>query len=349
MRIELDKIASSSRNASLAKSVVLSDKIVAKEGYIIAVRAMEEKSVYNQLELTTGRMTKIFKGDIIAVVLGERKALRGYAGVVPPEIKPGDILHMLNKGGVVGKCTSENPEFGPPMRLEVLGAILDFPSLENRIGVPANVMKKAIQLKPTLEFSVPVIAVSGTCMNAGKTSAACEIIKFLNKRGHRVGGAKLTGVSLMRDTLEMEDSGAVKSIDFTDAGAVSTTNADVVQIAKGVIHELNKAKVNCIVVELGDGIMGEYGVQSILADPELMRFAAVHVLCANDPVAAWGAREQMKLYNIAIDVMAGPVTDNFVGIDFVERTLRLPAINARTDGERLGELVRSKLFGPSES
>lgn len=345
MRIELDKISSSSRNASLAKSVVLTDKIVAREGYILAVKALEEKSVYNEIELTTGRMTKVFKGDILSVVLGERRALRGYAGIVPPQVNVGDILSLLNKGGVVGKCTSENHDLGPPLRVEVLGAILDFPSPDNRVGVPANVMKNAIPMRNTLEFTVPLVVVSGTCMNSGKTSAACEIIKILNKWGHRVGAAKVTGVSLMRDTLEMEDSGAVRCLNFTDAGIVSTTSCDVPSLAKGIVYELNKSKVNVIVVELGDGILGEYGVQSLLRDPELMRFVASHVMCANDPVAAWGAVEQFKLFGLNVDVMAGPVTDNFVGTHYVEEKLNIPAINARTDGIRLGEFIRSKVFG----
>ena len=62
-------------------------------------------------------------------------------------------------------------------------------------------------------------------MNAGKTFACGEIIRYLARRGNAVCGAKLTGVSLLRDTLSMVDRGAVKSLSFTDAGVVSTTGA----------------------------------------------------------------------------------------------------------------------------
>ena len=90
MKIKLDKIASSTRNCRLTQEVILSDDITAKDGYVIAVKTLEEKSVYNQLELVSGRMTRICKGDLIAGVLGERKALRGYTGVVPPSVRVGD-------------------------------------------------------------------------------------------------------------------------------------------------------------------------------------------------------------------------------------------------------------------
>ena len=60
-------------------------------------------------------------------------------------------------------------------------------------------------------------------MNAGKTAAACAMrAGVLSRAGYRVGGAKLTGVSLMRDTLAMRDYGAEVALDFTDAGIVCT-------------------------------------------------------------------------------------------------------------------------------
>ena len=39
-----------------------------------------EKSVYDRLELTSGRMAKINKGDVIAGTLGFRRALKGFVG-----------------------------------------------------------------------------------------------------------------------------------------------------------------------------------------------------------------------------------------------------------------------------
>lgn len=340
----LDKIASSTRNCRLGQEVILSDYIVPRSGYVIAVKALEEKSVYNQLELVSGRMTRICKGDLIAGVLGERRALRGYTGVVPEKVAVGDEINMLNLGGVLGRCISENPDLGPAMRAEVLGAVQVFPSIEDRVGVPAHIEMNAIPLKPSLERSVPLILVSGTCMSAGKTHACCKIIQSLSHAGLKVGAAKLTGVSLMKDTLDMADYGAERVLNFTDAGLVSTAGKAVTDVAKGLLHELNRGKLDAIVVELGDGILGEYGVQELLSDRQILSFARCQVCCANDPVAAWGAVEQLRKYGIVIDVMSGPATDNQVGVTFIEQALGVKGINARTHGAALGEFVRGKVW-----
>ena len=44
-------------------------------------------------------------------------------------------------------------------------------------------------------------------------------------------------------------------------------------------------------MELGDGIMGSYGVDSVLFDDELRNIPKAMMMAANDPVGAWGDRE----------------------------------------------------------
>ncbi|MDP3541182.1 MAG: hypothetical protein Q8T11_01790 [Elusimicrobiota bacterium] len=346
MKVTLDKIASTTRNARIPREVLLSDEIQAKEGMVLAVRVHGKKTVYNTLEDIYGRMIDLNDGDIIAAVLGTRRALRGYAGHVPESIKVGDKLDILNLGGVIGRCTSVNLEIGKPLQAEVLGQILSFPHLGERVGVPASIRTGAVAWSDKLEKSAPIIYVAGTCMNAGKTFACGEIIRFLARKGYRVGAAKLTGVSLLRDTMSMVDRGAIKGLSFTDAGVVSTTGAVSVPVAKGLINALNKEEPDCLVIELGDGIMGEYGVQEILKDPELMQAASAHVMCANDPVSAWGAVELFtNRFKLKVDVLSGPATDNAVGKEFIEGQVGVKAINARIEAEALGQFVEKAVFG----
>jgi len=346
MKVTLDKIASTTRNAKIPREVLLSDEIQAKEGMVLAVRVHGKKTVYNTLEDIHGRMIDLNDGDVIAAVLGTRRALRGYAGHVPASITVGDKLDILNLGGVIGRCTSVNLEIGKPLQAEVLGQILSFPHLGERVGVPASIKTGAIAWSDKLEKSAPIIYVAGTCMNAGKTFACGEIIRYLAKKGYRVGAAKLTGVSLLRDTMSMVDRGALKGLSFTDAGVVSTTGAVSVPVAKGLINALNKEELDCLVIELGDGIMGEYGVQDILKDAELMGAAAAHVMCANDPVSAWGAVELFThRFKLKVDVLSGPATDNAVGKEFIEGQIGVKAINARIEQEALGQFVEKAVFG----
>jgi hypothetical protein len=257
-------------------------------------------------------------------------------------VDAGDPLHLLNLGGVLGHCVSSNPGVGAPFEVEVLGQVLVFPQFGNRTGQPAFIQSGALPGKPGAG-PVPVVYVAGTCMNAGKTLAACALVRAFAQAGYKVGGAKLTGVSLMRDILAMQDYGAESIYDFTDAGVACTDPATAPQAARTIFTELAAKGVDLIIAETGDGILGEYGVQAVFSDPELRSWGAAHVLCANDPVGVEGGIRHMKEhFGIDVDVVAGPATDNRVGVRFVE-SLGLPAFNARNHPKDLGELVLAKV------
>jgi hypothetical protein len=348
-RVRLDRIASSTRNAALTPEVIVGDDIIAAEGYVLAVRILEDKSTYNTVEDVTGRMLSLRAGDMLAGTLGTRRALRGYAGMVPGHISVGDTLEVLNLGGILGRCTSVNPDIGPPFQAEVLGAILAFPELGDRIGRPAHIKDHAVPPADTLESTVPVVYVAGTCMNAGKTVAATELVRGFARSGLRVVAAKLTGVSLMRDALSMVDAGALAALTFNDVGVASTHAGVTVTTAKGIFNRLAGAKPDLIVAELGDGILGEYGVQDILHDAELMRVGAAYVMAAPDPVACWGATELMRSeFGLPITVITGPATDNEVGQVYIQSGLGLPAHNARRDAAGLLSVVRASLHAWAE-
>ena len=145
---------------------------------------------------------------------------------------------------------------------------------------------------------------------------------------------------------EVAEIVAVQALSFNDAGIVSTTDAVSMPVAKGLVNALNREEPDCLVVELGDGILGEYGVQAILADDELMNAGAAHILCATDPVAAWGAAELFKnRFKRKISVISGPTTDNAVGKEFIEKQIGVRALNARIEYEQLGQFVEQAVFG----
>src|SRR5919107_336913 len=186
-----------------------------------------------------------------------------------------------------------------------------FPAGGGGAAPPPNSRDPGAPAAETLERNVPVVYVAGTCMNAGKTIAATELVRGLTRGGLRVAAAKLTGVSLMRDALSMLDAGAVAALTFNDVGVASTHPGVTVVTAKGIFNRLAAAKPDVIVAELGGGILGEYGVQDILHDEALMRLGAAYVMAAPDPVACWGAAELMRAdFGLPITAMTGPATDN---------------------------------------
>jgi hypothetical protein len=339
MRITLDKIASVTGRLGLPREVEISAAVPAERGAVVVVEALEEKSVYGELELIGGRMARIIKGDRIAGVLGERQALKGYVGAIPAQIAAGDVLHVLNMGGVIGLCSSANSEVGQPLRVRVLGvALID--------GEPANIAHGAVPWQTSLAGCAPLILISGTCMNAGKTTVACEIIRVLRGRGYRVAAAKLAGVATQRDLLNMQDHGATAALSFSDAGLPSTTHTDncIVPAAKGILAALTATAPDAILVEFGDGIMGHYGVDLLLKDREIAAHTRAHILCANDLVAAWGGLQFLGGLGLTVDCVSGPATDNSAGVDYIQTRFGARAANGQREPVRLADMVEAKVF-----
>ncbi len=345
--VVVDKVASVAQHSELGHELRLSPDIPCEEGVLVAVRVLNNKTRYNQLELTSGRMATVNQGDVVVGALGHRKALRGYSGYLPGELKVGDSIQLLNIGGVLGICDSANPDVGPPFDCEVLGTVLHFPYLGERIGVPARTGSSQLNPDAALDTnSVPVVALAGTCMDSGKTAAACAIVGRLRHLGLNVAACKATGVSLRRDILTMEDAGASDTMIFSDFGIVTTTAENGPALTRSLLTGLAREKPDVIVLELGDGLLGAYGVEAILTDEAIRDALTVVILCANDPVSAWGgARILRDTFKIEPAVVTGPATDNAVGVDQIKERLELPAINALSHGVALGDLVAGLLDG----
>jgi hypothetical protein len=343
--VVVDKIASVALAADLGQEIRVSSEIPCEEGVLIAVEVLNNKSRYNTLELTSGRMAEVKRGDVVVGALGHRKALFGYSGHLPTVLQPGDVVQLLNLGGVIGICDSINPSHGEPFDCKVLGCVLDFPYLGQRVGVPARVSNEPLNLDVPLEtHGVPIVAIAGTCMNSGKTAAACAIVSRFRHNGLIVDAFKSTGVALRRDILAMEDSGARHVAMFSDFGICATTSKNAPALTRSLLNELADEKPDAIVFELGDGLLGAYGVEAILRDKEIVNVITSLVLCANDPVGAWGGAKLLREeFGIEPTVISGPATDNQVGIDIIKDRSNVAAINAMTHSADLGDLLQESI------
>ena len=340
--VVVDKVASITQALNLSRELrVATTGNPCEEGVVLVAEVLNNNSTYNTLELTSGRMAKVSKGDIIVGALGHRQALFGYSGHLPESVKEGDVIQVLNIGGVLGIVDSVNPEKGRPFDARVIGVVLQFPYLGERIGVPARVGYERLDFNATLNTrGVPVVALAGTCMEAGKTAAACAIVARMRHRGLNVHAFNATGVSLRRDILAMEDAGARRSMIFTDLGVVTTTAKNGAPITRALLSEMSKGEPDVIVFELGDGILGAYGVEAILSSPDIRAALTSVVLSANDPVAAWGGVKLLReKFGIEPAVVTGPATDNAVGVNIIRDQFGVPAFNAITDGAALADRV----------
>jgi hypothetical protein len=337
--IEADKIGSATSPLQLNKTVaVVSGTLSPRAGDVVVVRALTDSATYNMLELPTGRLAKINPGDLLIGVLGRRRALKGFVGDVPSTVTAGDELHLLNMGGVIGKCTGHHSSLSDAIKVEVIGLG------SNEAAGILNIADAALPTVTSLGETAPLVLIAGTCMNSGKTYAATELIKQATRAGMQVAAAKLSGIACLRDTLNMADHGAIATASFLDCGLPSTVDAgDLSPVAKAIIAKLNQSRPDLIVIELGDGILGGYSVESIFEDAELRAATAAIIFCASDYVGAWGGIELFRRRGIEVDLIAGSVTDSQMGQDFVEREFGVPAANARRDGALLFQRLSAKL------
>lgn len=340
VEIFLDKIGSVTKNLNLPNTVKLTDDIRIEMGTVLAVEALQDKSIYNEMELPSGRMSKMKKGDVLAVALGSRMGLNGFTGKIPDSIKVGDIIHVLNVGGVAGECTSANKkQVGEPLQAKVLGAI-------ERDGKALNINQaKLFEPAKKLINPAPLIIVTGTGMDSGKTTVASEVIKTLCRLGMDLSGTKLSGVGAQRDLYKMADYGVKETVSFVDAGITSTAELPpelIVETAKGAINHLSKRNPDGIMVEFGDGLFGRYGVAALLSDKEIQSHVRLHIGCARDPVGAKALAEECAKIGVPLDIISGPTTDNKVGQDFIRDVIKLMPYNAFDPNNDLIDLVISK-------
>ncbi|HEX9918500.1 MAG TPA: hypothetical protein VGA87_04990, partial [Pyrinomonadaceae bacterium] len=326
---------------ALSKTLaVVTERERVRAGDAVVVRALTESATYNQLELVTGRLAKINAGDVLVGVLGSRRALKGFVGDVPETIAAGDELHLLNMGGVIGLCTGHHSSLSDAIRLEVVGLVYEEGARVRNIG------DAALPLREHLGESAPLVVIAGACMNSGKTYAATELIRRATAAGMRVAAGKLSGVAALRDTLNMGDHGAVATASFLNCGLPSTVGVgDLAPVAKTIVGKLNESAPDLIVLELGDGILGGYSVESVFDDAELRGAMAALVYCASDYVGAWGGVELLKRRGLTVDLVAGSVTDSQMGEDYIEGEFNVAAGNARRDGARMFGIIKDKVSG----
>jgi hypothetical protein len=120
---------------------------------------------------------------------------------------------------------------------------------------------------------------------------------------------------------------------------------DLAPVAKTIVGKLNESAPDLIVLELGDGILGGYSVESVFDDAELRGAMAALVYCASDYVGAWGGVELLKRRGLTVDLVAGSVTDSQMGEDYIEGEFNVAAGNARRDGARMFGIIKDKVSG----
>ncbi len=320
MKVRLTKFPSVVRRLNLSYEVEVTGNIPSEEGVVVAVEVLDEQGTNNLLEFANGRMGHLVRGDIIPGVLGKRRALKEYSGDIPTGLQVGDILELICDSGLLGKISGIERGWRRPVQVRVIGGLVEK-------GTPMNIKNHSIDWSKALSTSAPIVAVGASCMSTGKTTVICKMIKHFQEKGMTVAAVKLTGVAYDGDLLKFKDSGADPVLSFLDAGLPSTCGDpdDVVQAGLGILKEVNKKDPDLIVIEFGDGVLGEYNVESLLRHRDIQKYIKAIIFSASDIAAAWGGNEIVKQYGLAISLITGPAVNNETGVSFIEKHLNISA------------------------
>lgn len=345
-KIKLTKVPSVFKNVPFPKILSLSPDIPAKEGSIIMVEAGTHAGKLNTLDFIDGRLGKLWQWDKIPAVLGYRKATTEFAGFVPNTVSVGDELYLLCEGGVVGEISGVFESWGRPMKVKVLGSVLD------KNGKPMNLKdSKLPRTTKVKKQSIPLIIFLGTRMDSGKTTMACKIVHQLQAHGKRVAATKLTGIAFTQDLMKLKDAGAFPIYDFVDMGLPSTCNGNTAQILDASLDLINlvqKKKPDCILVEFGDAVLGEYHVLDILKNQEFKSQIKAVILAANDLAGIKGTQDILSQLGIKIDLVTGPIANSKVGVDLIHKYFQLQAESNQHEIAKTLEFIEKKVFRGEE-
>lgn len=273
----------------------------------LVLARVEKLGQHRTIHLPNGRRQTLFEGDEILVAYANRYAPDQFEAEVPDSL---EACHLVASGGVAAKAVSWHQRMNGPTRIRPLGLVSRHPG-----GKPLNVAEAALarDALPT-RTGVPVIAVAGTAMNAGKTTTAACLARGLRRAGFRPGYAKVTGTGAGGDPWLLADAGASVVLDFTDVGHVSTYRVpleEIERICLALIAHLQEAEVDMILLEIADGLYQRETAHLLRSDAARQWFDGV-VFAAADAMGAaagidWLARERHRLLGITGTVTSSPL------------------------------------------
>ncbi len=256
---------------------------------------------HKRLESPAGRHRQLFPGDEILVCYGNRYAPDQFEAEVPDDLSS---CHLVAGGGVASRVLSKHATTAAATTITPVGLVA------NRDGRVVNLGDFALSPVVYGGRRPLTIAVVGTSMNAGKTTAAAHLIRGLRAAGLHVGAAKVTGTGSGKDAWLLRDAGAGPVFDFTDAGFATTYRAAPTQI-EGVFElltdHLAAAGAEAIVLEVADGLY-QAETAALIAAPSFHARVDGVLFAAGEAMAAATGVEWLRTRGVRVHGVCGVLT-----------------------------------------
>jgi hypothetical protein len=296
--------------------------------------------IHGRVETPTGSRRKLYRGDRVVCVVGNRYATAMLEAV--GEVH-GESIDLASASGVCGRVISRSRGAGFPTRLSILGQAFSG-------GMPVNVRSYALDAIPATAHETNWVVVVGSAMDSGKTTACASLIHGLAAGGRSVGAAKLTGTASARDFGAFRDAGASQVLDFLDAGWVSTAGCSAAEL--GVIRSvltghLRGQHAEWGVLEIADGIL-QVETNLLLESMGDALGSSSYVLTVGESLAAVAGVRTLRELDLDVTAVSGLVTNSPLACREVEEACGVPCIRTAELGARLTPRLTGAPLAPDQ-
>lgn len=317
-RLTRAKRAFTTRRVALERARMLLEGPARPEAGDLLLCRVEALGQHKNLQLANGRAAALFPGDEIVVAAGARYAPDQFEAYLPQGTGP---CHLAAAGGICGLVESRCQRMTEPTRLEALGLIAD------ASGRPLNLADFRMHPPPAAR-RIPTLAVVGTSMNAGKTTAAAHLVRGLALSGITVGAAKVTGTGAPGDLALMLDAGAAVALDFVDAGHGTTFLLEqhaLEETFKTLLDGLVASGAEVAVLEVADGLYQRE--TAMLVGSSLFAKSVNTVLfAAGDAMGAAAGVRELKARGLPVAAVTGLLTRSPLACREAARATALPVL-----------------------
>lgn len=289
----------------------------------VALFEILEIGKHRTMQSDSKRNVALFPGDQILAAFGDRYATEQFEGYVPEQVMA--EYHILGAGGVIGIVKSKNAAFKDiePTKVRLIGFAV---GVDNKIvntkfyGIEKPVFSK--------ETTMPKVVLSlGATMDSGKTTTAAFVSRGLYLAGYKVGFIKLTGTAYTKDKDFVFDAGAIRAMDFSDAGFPSTFTIAIPEILS-IYEYLRKSIVaegplDYIVVEIADGILQQETL-ALISHPDFMSTITKVVFSCGDSLSALHGMKVLQGLGIEPQFLCGKFTMSELLIQEVKQYINIP-------------------------
>jgi hypothetical protein len=305
----------------------------------VALVQVDRIGHHHVLETRSDRRLRLYKGDRLICVFGDRYATDVYEGRVRDLGK----LHLLTGSGLVGTVVARHRDVSHPTRLSFLGYLAD------RTGVRVNLKSRLFQPASRAARPLDVILVVGTGMSTGKTTVTRKVLQGLAARGLRVAGCKLTGTASPRDLCEYRATGAVHATDFSDFGFPSTygaSEAELVGLFDCMLDRCASNGAQTVVMEIADGIL-QRETRMVLRCDEIRNRVRGLILAAACSGSALFAADALDKLGLDVWAVSGLFTNAPLSVREFADQCSLPVASSRAGADRLVRMIQKRIGSES--